>query len=86
MRNDLYYSASKSYPDMRQRDFASVEATKGLSGHCRSAFDFRLRRTRHWRGVALWKPSGPSLCCYTYIATQYQNIKNVWDKHRMSIA
>ena len=33
---------------------------KGLSDHCRSAFDFRLRRTRHWRGVALWKPSGPS--------------------------
>ena len=34
---------------------------KGLSDHCRSAFDFRLWRTRHWRGVALWKPSGPSL-------------------------
>ena len=31
---------------------------KGLSDHCRSAFDFRLRRTRHWRAVALWKPSG----------------------------
>ena len=29
---------------------------KGLCGHCRSAFDFRLRRTCHWRGVALWKP------------------------------
>ena len=33
---------------------------KGLSDHCRSAFDFRRRRTRHWRAVALWKPSVPS--------------------------
>ena len=24
--------------------------------HCRSAFDFRVRRTHHWRSVALWKP------------------------------
>ena len=44
---------------------------KGLSDHCRSAFDFRLRRTRHWRAVALWKPSGPPRCCYTFNAAQY---------------
>ena len=43
---------------------------KGLSDHCRSAFDFRLRRTRHWRAVALWKPSGPSPCCYTLNVAQ----------------
>ena len=40
-------------------DFAAAAATRGLSGHRRSAFDFRLRRTRHWRAVAPWTPSGP---------------------------
>ena len=45
----------------RRRGFAPAGATKGLCGHRRFAFDFRLRRTRHWRGVALWKPrEGPS--------------------------
>ena len=48
---------------------------KGLSDHCRSAFDFRLRRTRHWRAVALWKPSGLSLCFHVFIAEQYKNLK-----------
>ena len=43
----------------RRRYFAPAGATKGLCGHRRFAFDFRLRRTRHWRGVALWKPSRP---------------------------
>ena len=42
---------------MQQEDFASAEASKGLCDHCRSAFDFRLRRTRHWRAVALCNPS-----------------------------
>ena len=45
---------------------------KGLSDHRHSAFDFRLRRTRHWRGVALWNPSGPSPCCYSFRVAQYQ--------------
>ena len=44
---------------MRQKDFASAEASRGLCGHRRSAFDFRLRRTRHWRAVALCTPSHP---------------------------
>ena len=56
---------------MRQKDFASAEASRGLCGHRRSAFDFRLRRTRHWRGVALWKPSVQTLCCYAFNAAQY---------------
>ena len=42
---------------MWQKDFASAEASRGLCGHRRSAFDFRLRRTRHWRAVALCTPS-----------------------------
>ena len=44
--------------------FASAEASRGLCGHRRFAFDFRLRRTRHWRGVALCTPSRPPAGCY----------------------
>ena len=38
------------------RNAASAGAGKGLCGHHHFAFDFRLWRTRHWRGVALCTP------------------------------
>ena len=47
---------------------------KGLSDHCRSAFDFRLRRTRHWRGVALCNPSLRILIIvYTVLQSKHSN-------------
>ena len=56
---------------------ASADAGRGLCGHRRFAFDFRLRRTRHWRGIALCTPSPPCRLLQLetcYISGIFQNL------------
>ena len=68
--------AACGLPLRQLRGAASADAGRGLCGHRRFAFDFRLRRTRHWRGVALCTPSPPCRLFYmetNYICGIYQN-------------